>query len=142
MAFMPVVETGDVMSSELGLSRLIELGLLSFAASVLTVAIILQRCPLSLRSRAAFIVLPYGVWALASSLWSTNPVLSFGKGAELILTYFVAVALVVYLKGVVGFGPRHTSSVVALGLLMVLTFLLLCNVLISGGAASNFNRAP
>ena len=72
------------MSSSLGPSRLIELGLLSIAAGALTVVILLQRYPLSLNSPAAFVVLLFGVWALISSLWSKNPVLSFGKSAELL----------------------------------------------------------
>ena len=69
---------------------------------------------------------------MLSFLWSPSAILSFGKGAELVLTYFVSIALVIYLKGVADVKPQRVVSVLALGLLFSVGFLLCANIVISG----------
>ncbi|MEM7208439.1 MAG: O-antigen ligase family protein [Pseudomonadota bacterium] len=141
MAFMPVVETGNVMTSESSISRVIEIGLLLAASGIIVIAIIVNQCYVAIKSAGWFVVLAYAVWAMLTFLWSTNPVLSFGKGGELILCYFIAVALVVYMKGLDILDSNSFLRVIALGVFAAVVALIFANFAIEGGSPFRFTEA-
>lgn len=130
IAFYPMTEPAELTSNELNAARIAELGLLLLAAGVITLAIIHERCDLSIMGRAPLITFLFCLWAMLSGIWSTNPLLSFARGGTLMLLLYIAVALFIYVRHISADSERAISIVTTSGLLASVVILLLSNVVI------------
>lgn len=127
-----MTEPADMTSNALNAARIMELGLLAAAAGVISLAIIYSRCSIKLSSRVPLIVFVFCIWAMLSSLWSTNPILSFARGATLTILLYIAVCLVIYVRHVAADSVRAMSIVITTALLASIALLLVSNLFIYG----------
>jgi O-antigen ligase len=132
IAFYPMTQPAELTSNALNASRIAELGLLTLAAGTMTVAILLRRCPISLVSRAPIIAFAFVVWAMLSSIWSVNPILSLGRGITLMLLLYIATGLTVYIRDISSDSMRATLIIMTSALLASIVVLLLSNLIIWG----------
>ena len=139
IAFYPMTEPAELTSNALNASRIAELGLLALAAGAITVAILHRRCPISLVSRAPLIAFAFVLWAMLSSIWSLNPILSFARGVTLMLLLYITAGLTIYIRDISDDSVRATGIIMTSALLGSIVVLLLANVLI-WGTALNFSE--
>jgi O-antigen ligase len=132
MAFMPMVPTGGLISSAMSTSRLLELGFLSAAAALITVVFVIDRYSWTLSSIVVYPPLLYGVLAFTSGLWSPSAFLSAGKGAEFLLTVYVAILLTLYIRQTNPADSLAEVRALALGMLLAVAVLIVFNLLVSG----------
>ncbi len=132
MAFMPMVPTGGLISSAMSTSRLLELGFLSAAAALITVVFVIDRYSWTLSSIVVYPPLLYGVLAFTSGLWSPSAFLSAGKGAEFLLTVYVAILLTLYIRQTNPADSLAEVRALALGMLLGVAVLIVFNLLVSG----------
>ncbi len=132
LAFFPVTPPAELTSMTLNLSRMVELGLLALAAGVITFAVLNQRCEMSISSRGPLIAMMFCFWAMLSSLWSVNAILSFARAGTLLLLLYIAVLAAIYVRHTFGNDVRALSISVTGALLGSVVILVLLNVVIWG----------
>jgi len=98
-SFFPVTPKPEVLSDAFNVSRLTEFALLFVSAYVLTNIAIVRGYPFGMRGYALAVCVLYASWALCSTLWSVNPVYTFGKSFEFLLLTYIAAVLIVDFRG-------------------------------------------
>ncbi len=132
VAFYPITVPAEMTSNELNASRIIELGLLMMAATMITVAVIHRRCGASFVSYAPLIASLFGIWAVLSCIWSSNPILSFARGMTLLLLLYIAAALAAYIRDISANNLRAVLIIMTTALLGSIAILVLSSWVIWG----------
>ncbi len=114
----PGLEAG---SGAMSLNKFIELGLLTLSSIIVTGLVLLGGCRMRLRSGGFFIVACYTLWAMVSSLWSPDMMLSLAKALELGMLCFISMGLVFYI--------RHNSTDTAEALANTLCWAMIASVI-------------
>jgi O-antigen ligase len=94
-SFFPVTPKPDASSNALNASRITEFALLLGSAYVLTNIAVVRRYALNMRGHALTVCSLYIGWALCSTLWSRNPLYTFGKSAEFLLLIYIAALVII-----------------------------------------------
>jgi len=139
-ALFPITEPADVISSALDKSRILELSLLGLAALVITLAVIQDRCDLSMVSRAPLVAFLFCFWAMLTSVWSANTMLSFGRAGTLMMLLYTAVGLEIYARHAFDNHGRAISISMTAALIVAVAMLLLLNF-VTWGAPFEFAGA-
>ena len=105
-SFFPVTPKPDVAGDALNASRLTEFALLLGSAYVLTNIAVVRRYAFNMRGHVVTVSSLYIGWAMCSTLWSRNPLYTFGKSLEFFLLVYIA-ALVVVCYRRLPTPPRH-----------------------------------
>lgn len=138
LAALMKVASGDPRASVGGGQSVYELGLLALATASLLIWV-RGYLPLSLFGRAPILAaLLHATWAVLSSIWSLEPLLSLGKGLELLL---LVVNAALFVFGLRQHGlSRHLYTILTWAILGV-TLLFLCFNLVVWGTPVRLEEA-
>jgi O-antigen ligase len=140
LAFIPLVPPVDVLEGGITTRGFIEFGLMIAGLLFLaTHAASRQELWFDFRAPAFVLVSVFTFWAVLSSIWSPNPILTVAKSAELWGSAVVAAMLVAL---AVRMRPKaNLAAVLGLSLVAVVAGMILANVFIWGTALPNTGDA-
>jgi O-antigen ligase len=131
-AFIPITSRADALSSELDVNRVREIGLLMLALVIVLVhAQNIVTLDLILKNRTFLIVSQFACWALLSSLWSPNPLLTISKSIEFFIIALIACLIIAIAVRTRTFSEEFVNLLVNV-LITLVGVLLLVNVVIWG----------
>ena len=136
LAFIPLVPPVDVLEGGITTRGLIEFGLMIAGLLFLvTYAANRQQLWFDFRTPAFVLISVFTFWAVLSSIWSPNPVLTVAKSAELWCIAVVAALLVALAQRM---HPKlNLGAVLGLSLVAVIAGMILANLFIWGTALPN-----
>ena len=105
-SFFPVTPKPETVSDMFNFSRLTEFALLFASAYLLTNIAIVGQYRFDMRGHGLVVCVLYIAWALCSTLWSVNPVYTFGKSFEFFLLAYIAALTIVDYRNLPRL-PRH-----------------------------------
>lgn len=131
-SFFPVTPKPAPGSDALNTSRLTEFSLLFVSTYMLVSTAILRRYPLAMRSHALTVCIPFIGWALCSTIWSLNPVYTFGKSFEFLLLILIAAAVIVGIRGLPRMPRFGVEGLITMSGVLVIVLSFISNALIWG----------
>src|SRR5688572_23782952 len=140
LAFIPLVPPVDVLEGGITTRGFIEFGLMIAGLLFLaTYAAVRQQLWFDFRTPAFVLVSVFTFWAVLSSIWSPNPILTVAKSAELWCIAVVAALLVALAQRM---QPKpNLGAVLGLSLVAVIAGMILANLFIWGMALPNTGDA-
>lgn len=133
-SFFPVTPKPTPGTDVLNTSRLTEFALLFVSAYILASTAILRRYPLAMRSHALAVSIPFIGWALCSTIWSLNPVYTFGKSFEFLVLIAIAAAVIVGVRGLPRMPRFGVEGLITGAGLLVIVLSFISNAMIWGTA--------
>ena len=124
IAFVPIALGGEALEVSLNPQRVFEMGVLLLSlVTIIAYAMLRMISDIYLLTPASVIMGLFIYWALLSSLWSPNPVLTLAKAGELAIVALVAVM-------VVSVAARRPSSLERLANILAWVFILVVGALL------------